>query len=462
MFTNFSIGTLGEYGLFASCLFLILGSIFISVKLRFIQIRFLPALLGMLKGSIMSKSEDKGFTIPPTKALLTAMSTTIGLGTIVGPVIAIHLGGPGAILGFLLTAFFGSATTFTEVNLAVKFRKKLASGEILGGPMQYLKALISPRAAKLYAIGCCILMTAWSGAQANQLAAILDSPLTGDYRVPTALTALAIILLTLITLVGGIKRVSALSSKLVPLMFALYVVSGLTIIFSDFDRLGVVIGQMFSSVFQPYAMASGTLVGGLMSCLRWGIFKGVQATEAGIGSQAIPHSMAETHDAAAQGTLSMVSSFTAGLLAFLSGCIVLVTDTWQDPNLPLGISMVAASFQMHFSHFGLAIIGICTVLFGFGTILGNSFNGSQCFGYFTNNRKFNVYYMLIASVIFYCTVAEVKTVWALVDVILTLVAIPHMTVLMMYVQRKSKELMAHSPQTAVAEPSVEVSLVREG
>jgi AGCS family alanine or glycine:cation symporter len=452
-----------DYVLFAACLFLILGSVFITFKLRFIQIRFLPALFGMLKASFFSKNDDKKYTVPPMKALVTAMSTTLGLGTIVGPVIAIHLGGPGALLGFLLTAFFGSATTFTEVNLSVKYRKKLESGQILGGPMQYLKCLLSPTAAKWYAIGCCILMTAWSGAQANQLAAILDSPLTGDYRIPTAITAVAIVLLTISTLVGGIKRVSAMSSKLVPLMFTLYLVSGLSIIFSDLDRLGEVMAQMFDSVFHPYAMASGTLVGGIVSCLRWGIFKGTQATEAGIGTQAIPHSMAETNDPVAQGTLSMLSTFTAGLLAFMSGCIVLVTDTWQNPELPLGISMVAASFQMHFSHFGLAIIAVCTILFGFGTILGNSFNGSQCYGYFTNNKKINIYYAVTGFVIFFCTVAEVKTVWALIDVVLALVAIPHMTALIMYVHRNAKEVNALSPYAAdVAEPSEELTLISKG
>lgn len=455
MFADLGIEKIADYVLFASCLFLILGSVFITFKLRCVQMRFLPSLFRMLTDSFLSKTKDQGYTIPPIKALFTAMSTTLGLATIVGPVIAIHLGGPGALLGFLLTAFFGSAATFTEVNLSVKYRKKLPSGEILGGPMQYLKSLLSPKAAKWYAIGTCILMTAWSGAQANQLAAILDSPLIGDYRIPTAITAAGIVLLTILTLVGGIKRVSDLSSKLVPVMFTLYLISGLTIIFSDFERLGVVIGEMFSSIFHPYEMASGVLVGGLVSSLRWGIFKGTQVTEAGIGTQAIPHSMAETSNAIEQGTLSMLSTFSAGLLAFMSGCIVLVTGTWEDPNLPLGISMMAASFQMHFSHFGVAIIAICTILFGFGTILGNSFNGSQCFGYFTNNKKFNLYYAITGVVIFFCTVSEVKMVWAIVDVILALVAIPHMSALILYVMRKStKEVEQLQPNTAEFEEEV--------
>jgi AGCS family alanine or glycine:cation symporter len=198
-------------------------------------------------------------------------------------------------------------------------------------------------------------------------------------------------------------------------------------------------------------MASGTAVGGIVSALRMGIFKGIQATEAGVGTQSIPHSLAETNDAGTQGIISMASAFTAGIIAFISGCIVLVTDTWQDPELPVGISMMAAAFQMHFSHFGLAIIVICTILFGFGTILGNSFNGSQCFGYFTNNKKFYLYYAVTAIVIFVATISEVKTVWTLIDIVLAAIAIPHMSVLIMYAHQKSNEIFEPTPELVEAQ-----------
>ncbi len=138
--------------------------------MRFVQLRCLPMLITMLKASFLQKkSSESQHTISPHKALFTAMSTTLGIGTIVAPVIAISLGGPGSLFGFLLTAFFGSAATFAEVSLTLQHRKKLESGAIMGGPMQYLKYLISPAAAKWYALCCLVLMMAWSGAQANQL-----------------------------------------------------------------------------------------------------------------------------------------------------------------------------------------------------------------------------------------------------------------------------------------------------
>ncbi|WP_068469831.1 alanine/glycine:cation symporter family protein [Candidatus Protochlamydia phocaeensis] len=450
MFAEITIERIVDYILFFSCLFILFGSLFISFKMRFVQLRLFPTLFKMLTASVLKSNQKEGaYTILPYRALFTAMSTTIGIGTIVGPVIAIHWGGPGALLGFLLTAFLGSAATYTEVNLCIRFRKKLENGQIQGGPMQYLQAILSPAAAKWYALIGCLLMTAWSAAQANQLAAILDSPLLGDYRIPTVFSGAFISLLVLVTLMGGIKRVSSLSSKLVPLMFTLYIGSSLWIIGANIDQFGAICQTIVSSAFQPYAMATGALVGGFISSMRWGVFKGTQATEAGVGTQTIPHSMAETKDSVAQGTLAMLSTYTSGLISFISGCVALMTETWQDPELPLGISMVAASFKQYFSHYGVTIVAISTFLFAFGTILGNSYNGSQCLGYLTGNKSIRLYYIVTACVIFIGTISGVKTVWSVIDIGLAFLVIPHMSALVRYVSKRSGEILG------VSSPSVE-------
>lgn len=427
---------LTEYVLFISCIFILLGSIYITCKFRFIQLRFLPELFKMLKDSLTSKNHKEDLhTILPHKALFTAMSTTLGISTIVAPVIAISLGGPGAVLGFLLTSFFGSAATYAEVSLSIEHRKKLDCGSIMGGPMQYLKNLISPLAARWYAICCLLLMTVWSGAQSNQLSAIFDSPLLGAYRIPTMISGGITALLLVLVLMGGVKRVAAWSGKLVPTMFALYLGSCLWILALNFDKMGEVLSTMFASALKPYEMATGTLVGGLMSSLRWGVFKGIQCCEAGVGTQSIPHSMAETKDPVAQGMLAMISTFTAGLIAFLSGCVALLTNTWQDAHLPLGISMVAASFELYFSSFGVAIVAISTLLFAFGTILGNCYNGSQCFGFLTQNKGLNYYFLAAAVMVFLGAIAEVKTVWSLIDIVLAMMVLPHMTALVLHARK---------------------------
>lgn len=430
------LGKICDTILFAACVIILTATIFISIRTRFVQIRLLP---NIFKG-LFSKSGEGKHTIKPYKALFTAMSTTLGIGTIVGPVIAISLGGPGALLGFLLTSFFGSAATFVEVNLALKTREKLPNGQISGGPMLYLKKIFSPLAAKWYAACCFVLMIAWSSAQANQLAAILDSPLLGHYRIPTIISGAVIGLLIFALLTGGIKKVGAIEAKLIPVKFIVYVGACLFILLSDLPKLGEILGIIFASAFKPYAMASGALVGGLMSALRWGIFRGIQTCEAGVGTQTIPHSMAETNDPDGQATIAMLSTYAAGLIAFLSGCVALMTNTWQDPNLPLGMSMVAASFQMYFGTFGLIGIASCAVIFAFGTILGNGYNGSQAFGYLTQHKRLYFYYALTAFVIFLGCISDAKTVWSLTDIILTAMVIPHIAALIVHVIKKEKEV----------------------
>jgi len=134
MLLESAITTMADYILFGVCIFILVGSIFISFRTRFVQVRFIPSLFKMLGKSLFHRNHKEcQHTIAPHKALFTAMSTTVGISTIVAPVIAISLGGPGALIGFLLTAFFGSAATYTEVNLCIQYRKKLENGIIMGG-----------------------------------------------------------------------------------------------------------------------------------------------------------------------------------------------------------------------------------------------------------------------------------------------------------------------------------------
>jgi AGCS family alanine or glycine:cation symporter len=432
------IADIADYVLFCSCMLILLSSIYLTYKLRFVQLGVFKTIFNLFRSRGTNISSETNHTILPHKALFTAMSTTLGISTIVAPVIAISLGGPGALVGFLLTAFLGSAATYLEVSLSVRHRKKLDSGQIMGGPMQYLKQIFSPALAKWYAVCCLILMTAWSGAQANQIAAILDSPLLGEWRIAPSVSAGLIAAFVLLLLFGGIKRIGSFSTYVVPIMFVLYIGSSFWILLANFDQLGAVFSEIIQSLFIPKQLATGAFVGGVVTALRWGVFKGIQACEAGLGTQAIPHAMAETKDPEAQGMIAMISTYTSGLLAFLSGCIALLTKTWQDPSLPLGISMVAKSFEIYFSSFGVIIIAITTFLFAFGTILGNCYNGSQCFGFLTNNKKIPIYLIGSVCMMFVGALSDVKTFWSCIDIILACAILPHMAALVWSVRQSSK------------------------
>jgi len=426
-----------EIILLICCVTIFAGSILLSWKTRFVQIRFLPRLIRMLGRSLWHKpvsQSDK--TIAPYKALFAAMSTTLGLSTLVAPVIAISLGGPGAILGFVVTSFFGSAATYVEVQLTLHHRRKGKNG-IIGGPMPYIQNILSPFFAKAYAFCCLILMVVWSAAQSNQLAAILDSPMLGAFRIPTYVSGVAIAIIICFVLIGGIRRVATIASWFVPLLFVLYVGANLWIVSCNLDRLGSVLMLMVRSMISPYAMTTGALVGGLFSGLRWGIFKGIQANEAGIGTQTFPHSMVETDPAIDQEILAMVSTYTAGFVAFLSGVVALLTNTWQDPELSLGMSMVAASFQQYFAEIGIFLLVFSVLLVAVGTILGNSYNGGKCFEYVTDMRYRTVYFVGTALMLFVGAVVDAKLLWSRIDIVLACMALIHTTVLLRHLFRSS-------------------------
>lgn len=427
-----------DHILFASCLVILFSCIVLSFKTRFVQLRLFSTMGRNLFGFLLKK--EKTNAVVPHKALFTAMSTTMGISAIVAPVIAIRLGGPGALVGFFLTTLLGSAATFVEVTLSMHYRKSLSNGIVMGGPMQYLEKGLSPFLAKVYAVCCLLLMTAWSGTQANQLAAIFSSPLLGAYKVPTILSGSLIALIVTIILFGGIRRISSISAKIVPTMFCLYVGACLWILLINADRLLEVFNLIIDSAISPKSLASGAIAGGLVQSLRWGVFKGIQGNEAGIGTQTIPHSMAEATTPLSQGVLSMASTYTAGLISILSGIVAILTDTWQSPHIPLGINMLVESFRIHFSEIGVAIVSITTFLFAFGTIIGNSYNGSECFNYLSKNRYTKGYFLFMAAMVLFGAIAEVSTFWALIDIVLALVAVPHVVSLLFLAYRKPELL----------------------
>lgn len=421
--------------LFGSGILMLAVSLILTVKTRFIQFRKLPEMVKLF----FKKKEGGKDTISARRALFTAMSTTLGLSTMVAPIIAIKLGGPGAVLGFFLATIFGAAVSYTEVSFALAYRKQ-HNGVIKGGPMQYLHDAISPLMAKWYAFFCCILMMVWSAAQSNQLAQLLSSKKICPLCIPSWMTGLVIAVVVFIILIGGIKRISSWSSKLVPTMFFLYLGGSLAIIFMNLSSLPSIFHTIWDSCWHPRTFGSGAAIGGALSAFRWGIMKGLHGNEAGMGTQSIPHSMAEVDQATDQGVLSMASTYCAGLILIISSLVALITQTWLDPTLSLGVEMVATSFFNYFSYIGLIMVSICALLFASGTILGNSYNGSQCFLFLTNYRGITLYYLLTAALTFWGSITSVTALWGNIDFVLALVMVPHVLSLLWLSFKKQESL----------------------
>ncbi|MBY0353171.1 amino acid carrier protein [Candidatus Babeliales bacterium] len=417
MLFGYSVKELSESLLLVPLLCLFFGSIFLSFKTGFVQLRMLPHMVRLLFKSLFRQKKEGEHTVLAHKALFTAMSTTIGIGNIVSPAVVIRLGGPGALLGFLIAIFFGAATNFVEVTLAMHYRTKREDGSYSGGPMEYLRQEFHPKLAAIYAFLAAILLMVWSSNQANTLADILQT-----YGMPTGITGLLMAGLVTFYLMGGIKKIGNLSAKLVPFMFLLYCGAALWIIALNIERVPAMFGLMFESFCTAHG-ATGVLLGyGWQKMLRWGIANGIYASEAGIGTATIPHSESGAQNAFDQGVLSMVSAYSIGFICLLSGLVILLTGTWQDPSVSLGINMVAVAFAQYFPASSIILVA-SVFLFAFGTILGNSFNGSQCYVYLTKNRGMGFYYILVAAIVYIGSIFDVELLWTIKDFFVVPVAL---------------------------------------
>jgi len=359
------------------------------------------------------------------------MSTTIGIGNIVSPVVAIGFGGPGALLGFVLATLFGGASTYTEVALSLSYRKRYKDGSVSGGPMQYLGVALHPIFSYLYAGLGVILLVAWSSNQSNQLAVLLE-----PWHLSHSFVGASCAALILFMVIGGIKRVSNVAEKLVPAMFFLYTAAMLWILFVNVSELPGVLWLVLTSAFSPQAVGGATIGVGLQRALRWGLAKGFQSNESGIGTASIAHTVADTEKPTDQAALALVSVYTNGILCILSGLAVLVTGVWKDPTLPFDITMVDRAISLHFSQIGSTILMLSGVLFSLTTILGNSYYGTRCFLFVTNNRWLPFHHILVGLFIFAGTAMDVKFLWSVVDFFVIPVAVPHIIGIVVLAFRK--------------------------
>ena len=396
---------------------LLIASIILTFKTNFIQFRAIPLMFRMLIKSLRSKESSDENAIAPHKALFTAMATTIGIGNIVGPAIAVRLGGPGALLWFLLAVIFGAATTFTEVVFAMHYRKKLADGSFSGGPMQYLTAAFGHWAGLLYAVFGSLLLVVWSSNHSNSLADILF-----QHGVSKYITASIVTVLVLVYLIAGIKSIGNLATKIVPIKFILYCGACLWIIWCNTPQLPEILYLIFAGAFAPKALGAAATGYSVQQILRWGLAKGIQASEAGVGTTTLPHAQTSYDNAFEQGVLAMASTYSVAFVCALSGLVTLLTGTWLDHTIPLGMSLIASPFQLYFS-FGMIILVVITFLSAFGTILGNAYNGSRCFLFLTKNRWLHGYHAAVGISVFLGAIFGVELIWSTSDYFIIPVAL---------------------------------------
>ena len=395
---------------------LLFTGVFLSCLIKFPQLRNFSRFIAIISSKQINESTKN--TITPLQALLTAMSTSLGSGNIVSPPLAIAIGGPGALFWIFAYAFFGAVTKFAEVTFCIKYRTRATDRSIIGGPTSYL-IHVHPFLAYWYGATALILFAGWSSLQAKTLAETYGRLGVSEY-ITGGVTALFVFYM----LIGGAKRVGKFSEKLVPFMCGTYLLVSLIILLQDIPLLGEMLMLVLRNAFTPTAATGGFLGATALMGMRQGVFKGAYVTEAGLGTAAFPHSMADTNSATDQGVLAMYSVAIDTLFCLISGFIVLVTGVWTS-----GVTsntIIFDAFNIGLPTIGPAILIFTLTLFVIGTAIGNSFNGSKSFGFFTNNKYLTIYYIFVASMLMFGAVADTTTLWYIMEIILPLTALPNL------------------------------------
>jgi AGCS family alanine or glycine:cation symporter len=302
--------------------------IFITIRLGFIQITRFTHGLKVVSGHY-DDPNDEG-DINHFQALSTALSATVGIGNIAGVALAIHFGGPGALFWMWITAVLGMAIKFTEVTLAQEYRITNKDGSVSGGPMYYIEKGLGPNwkwlaIAFSTAAAICAFLTG-NAVQANTVA---DVMLT-DFQMPKALTGLITAGLVGAVILGGIKRIGYVTSRLVPFMATIYVLGGLIILVINYDAVIPSFIEIVSSAFNPQAGLLGVGSGAFIFTLSYGVQRGLFSNEAGQGSAPIAHSAAKTDQPVREGVVALLEPFIDTLIVCtITGLVIVSTGAWD-------------------------------------------------------------------------------------------------------------------------------------
>ncbi|MGC1215976.1 MAG: alanine/glycine:cation symporter family protein [Phormidesmis sp.] len=375
----FKIG--GENGFPFIVLWLFVAAIFFTFRMGFINFRGLKHAIRVVQGKF-DDDHDEG-EVSHFQALATAVSGTVGLGNIAGVAIAIQLGGPGAMFWLTIAGLCGMVSKFVECTLAVKYRRRLPDGTILGGPMYYLNQGLAARGLGPLGKGLAILFSilclggSLGGAnmfQSNQAYAAISGLIPG---LPAWLFGLILAALSAFVIIGGIKRIGAVAEKLVPAMAALYVLACLIVIVVNIGQVPDAVGTIISEAFVPKAA-----VGGLVGVMVQGIRRSSFSNEAGVGSAAIAHSAARTDEPVREGLVSLLEPLIdTVIICNLTAITIVLTGVYLETGEELsGVAMTASAFGSVVSWFPI-ILSIAVCLFAFSTIISWSYYGIQAWTY---------------------------------------------------------------------------------
>lgn len=363
--------------------------------------------------------------ITPFQAVATALAATVGTGNVAGVATAIALGGPGAIFWMWVSALFGMTTKFAEVVLAVKFRERTDDGRIVGGPMYYLQNGLKSKGLGRF---LAVLFSIFGGfaafgignmVQSNSVAAALQETLS----IPPLWTGIALAVLTALVVLGGIKRIGAVTEKLVPFMATIYILGALFIIIMNIAQIPAAFGLIFRHAFAPAAPVAGFAGATISVAMRRGISRGVFSNEAGLGSAPIAHAAATTDSPVRQGLWGVFEVFVDTIIiCTLTAMAIMVSGLWNSGVS--GAALTTQAFEEAITGGGY-IVSVGIVLFAFSTILGWEYYGERCAEYLFGKGAIIPYRIIWIPAVIIGSIGGLELLWDVADTLNGLMILPN-------------------------------------
>lgn len=417
-------------------LWLIAGAIFFTLALGFINIRGFSHAIGLLK---RNKTTGASGEITPFQALSTALSGTVGTGNIAGVALAISLGGPGATFWMIVAGLLGMSTKFVECTLAVKYRQINADGSVSGGPMFYIKAAFDkcnlPLIGSILAIAFSIFVIFGSAGfvHVNQGFVQVQS-VTGFNN--AWLFGIIYASLVGLVIIGGLKSIAKVTSKLVPLMCAIYLFAAFAVMALHFSDIPAALALIVSSAFTPEAG-----YGGFIGVLIQGFRRAAYSNEAGVGSSPIAHAAAQTNSPVSQGFVGLLEPFIdTVVICTITALVIILTGAYQTAGLD-GVQITSSAFASVFNWFPWVLM-VALLLFGFSTVVSWSYYGLTGWRYIfgTSKQATTLYKVLFCLIVSIGAVPNIMAVFNFIDSMIFLMAVPNILALYMLLPEVRRDL----------------------
>lgn len=373
---------------------LVVISVYLTVYLGFLNFRYFKHAIDILRGKFDKKS-DKG-EINRFQALTTSLSGTVGLGNIAGVAVAVSAGGPGAVFWMAMMGLFGMTTKFAEAALGVKYRvypDKKRPNHVAGGPMYYLKAALSRHDQALFGrflavffAVCCIggAIGAGNMFQANQAFQQIVNVSGGENAFIADkgwLFGIFLAVLVGAVIIGGLKTIAAVASKIVPFMGAIYLLAGFIVIFMNYQNIPSGLVTIFQMALAPEA-GLGAVIGGLLI----GVQRAAFSNEAGVGSAAIVHSTVKTDSHVSQGFVGMLGPFIDTIvICMVTALVIVMTGSYEGGVGMEGVSLTSRAFESAIPWFPY-VLAFTVFMFAYSTMIAWFYYGLKCLTYLTGEK----------------------------------------------------------------------------